>query len=176
MIKALIVGFVFLGSFTAHAQVPALQKVIALASTQGKTSTEAVTRSLLTQVEGSSSALAQVVKNDPLYIFNKGNLNEESLRYLGNEAQSALLQIGKKTTFKAVSALPEFEIALSSVGSLEHRSFAMPVKISSAPEPSVQANCMDRSQKCGFTSKSGWAVRVMLSGVRLKRTRLATQG
>ena len=120
MIKALIVGFVFLGSLTAHAQGPALQKVIALASAQGKTSSAAVTRSLLTQVEGSSSALAQAVKNDPLYIFNKGNLNEESLRYLGNEAQSALMQIGKATTFKGISSLPEFETALRSVSSLEH--------------------------------------------------------
>jgi hypothetical protein len=145
MIKALIVGFVFLGSFTAHAQGPALQKVIALASTQGKTSTEAVTRSLLTQVEGSSSALAQVVKNDPLYIFNKGNLNEESLRYLGSEAQSALLQIGKKTTFKAVSALPEFEIALSSVSSLEHAADNIPLSTTGKVKASINPDTVIES-------------------------------
>jgi hypothetical protein len=141
MIKALIVGFVFLGSLTAHAQGLALQKVIALASAQGKTSSAAVTRSLLTQVEGSSSALAQAVKNDPLYIFNKGSLNEESLRYLGNEAQSALLQIGKATTFKGISSLPEFESALRSVGSLEHAADNVPLskngKIKTAVDPEL---------------------------------------
>ncbi len=146
MIKALIVGFVFLGSFTAHAQVPALQKVIALASTQGKTSTEAVTRSLLTQLESSSqSGLASVVKNDPVYTFNNGNLNEETLRYLGSEAQSALLQIGKKTTFKAVSALPEFEIALSSVSSLEHAADNIPLSKNGQLKSSISSDVVIES-------------------------------
>ena len=141
MIKALIVGFVFLGSLTAHAHGPALQKVIALASTQSKTSTEAITRSLLTQVERSSSSLAQAVKNDPLYIFNRGNLNEESLRYLGNEAQSAMMQIGKATAFKAIAGLPEFETALRSVSSLEHAADNIPLsatgKVKTAVNPEL---------------------------------------
>jgi|GEM_PF-4191868 len=125
MMKALIVGFVFLGSFTAHAQggpaVAALEKVITMASVQGKTTTAAVTRSLLSQVEGSSSALAQAVKNDPLYIFNKGNLNEESIRYLGDDAVGALIQIGKSSTFKGVANVAELQDAYALSTSLTQK-------------------------------------------------------
>ena len=148
MIKALIVGFVFLGSLTAHAQGSAIQRVIALASAKSGTSTEAVMMSLTTQVGNAAKsnlpatkALGQIVENDPLYIFNNRSLNQESLRYLGKEAQSALLQIGKTTTFKGVSSLPEFESALRSVSSLEHAADNIPLsangKIKSGVNPDL---------------------------------------
>jgi hypothetical protein len=144
MIKALIVGFVFLGSLTAHAQGVALQRVITLASTQGKTSTSMVMKDLFSQVEGASGALAQTVKNDPLYVFSRGSMTEESLQYLGVEAQNALLQIGKNTTFKSISSLSEFQNAESSVRSLSRASEGVSlsangkVKVAVSPELAIE--------------------------------------
>ncbi|MBU6153773.1 MAG: hypothetical protein KGP28_05680 [Bdellovibrionales bacterium] len=120
MIKALIVGFVFLGSLTAHAQMPVLKKVVEAVASEGKVSGSQVATGLMNQVKSSSSPLARVVQEDPLYKFTNGNLDEEGLRYLGNDAQMALIQLGKTTTFKSVSNLADFEIALKSVSSLEN--------------------------------------------------------
>jgi hypothetical protein len=142
MLKAIIVGFVVLGSVSAHAQVTALERVVALASTQSKTSSSAIVKNLFSQVEGASGALSQAVKNDPLYIFNHGNLNEESLRYLGADAQSALLQIGRSTTFKGVSSLAEFENALSSVSALSRAAEHTPLSATGSVKSAVSVEAL----------------------------------
>lgn len=110
MIKTLIVGMVFLGSLNVWAQpgVPAIEALIKLAATESKTSTAAITNNLLKQVEGSTSALAQAVKNDPLYVFNRGKLDEKSLGNLAPEAKGALVQLGRAGALKSIAGTSKF--------------------------------------------------------------------
>ncbi len=150
MMKNLIVGMVFLGSFTAQAQpgVAGVEALVRLAATKGGTSAAEVTRSLMTQVErqatttaaSTTGALAQAVKNDPLYIFTKGNLDEKSLRYLGPEAQKALIQIGRNTTFKGISSTTEFANQLQFVSSLSRASETTPLSANNQIKVAVNPN------------------------------------
>jgi hypothetical protein len=150
MMKNLIVGMVFLGSFTAQAQPGAagVEALVRLAATNGGTSAAEVTRSLMTQVErqaasaaaSAPNALSQAVKNDPLYIFTKGNIDENALRYLGPEAQKALIQIGRSTTFKGIASTTEFANQLQFVSSLSRASETTSLSATSQIKVAVNPN------------------------------------
>jgi hypothetical protein len=110
MMKTLLVGMFFLGSLNASAQpgVGGIETLVKMAATKSGTTPAVITGNLLRQVEGSTTALAQTVKNDPLYIFTGGKLNETSLQYLGKEAQGALVQMGRGTAFKSIATTAEY--------------------------------------------------------------------
>jgi hypothetical protein len=124
MMKTLFVGFVFLGAITVHAQPSALvrvegplAKMLGIASARLNTPTATLARNLLNQAK--VAGIPTALKMDPVYSFTQGNLDAEGLALLGEEAQVALIQVGKNTTFKSVMGLPESKLALSGVQNLD---------------------------------------------------------
>jgi hypothetical protein len=109
MMKTLIVGMAFLGSLNVWAQpaavVGGIESLVRKAATSELTAAK-ITSSLMQNVKNPSSAnsaIAQVVKNDPLYVFTNGQLDENALKYLGTDAQQALAKLGRGNVFKGVA-------------------------------------------------------------------------
>ena len=147
MMKTLLVGMVFLGSLNASAQpgVGGIETLVKMAATKSGTTPAVITGNLLRQVEGSTTALAQTVKNDPLYIFTGGKLNETSLQYLGKEAQGALVQMGRAGALKSIATTAEYNSQFAFSTSLTRAAESTPlsangqVKVAVDPDRLIEA-------------------------------------